>query len=228
MVRTVKAPEVRRAELLDIAQSLFQKNGYVDTPVEDIVREANIAKGTFYHYFRTKEDVLAALATRLVENIAARFREIADDTKHRPIAKLKLMFTEAQRIGGSGKNVVQDLHRPANRELHDRNNVETIRVLGPIVAEVIEQGKAEGVFDVDDSLSTVQFIMAGSLFLFGEGVFSWTEQEKAARMRAMKVLIQRALHMNLPASDSTAQASGQKPRKRALSRSTRNRSSPGK
>lgn len=214
MARTVKAPEVRRAELLDIAETLFQLQGYGDTTVEDIVRRAGIAKGTFYHYFRTKEDVLSGLATRLVEAIGARLREIADDVEQRPVAKLRLMFSEAQRIAASRRVVVEDLHRPANSELHERNNVETVRVLGPIVAEVIEQGKAEGVFDVDDALSTVQFIMAGSLFLFGEGVFQWTEQERLARVQAMKVLAARAFRFSEPLGGLGSKSKGRGGRKR--------------
>ena len=196
MVRTVKAHHVRRKELLDVADRLFRSKGYAMSTVEDIVRETGVAKGTFYHYFRSKEEVLAALATRMVETMAEELRRIAAETSAPPISRLQRMFWVAQRVGDSGRSVVNDLHRSENRELHDRNNVEIVRVLGPIVAEVIEQGKADGTFDVDDAVSTVQFLMAGSLFLFGEGTFDWTAKERAARMRAMKTLIGRALQID--------------------------------
>jgi AcrR family transcriptional regulator len=197
MTRIVKAPEVRRAELLDTADALFQRHGYANTAVEDIVREAGVAKGTFYHYFRTKEDVLGALATRMVDHMATRLRDIAADAAATPLQKLQRMYAEVQNIGNSRKDMVTTLNRPQNRELHDRNNVEIVRVLGPIVAEVIEQGKATGMFQVDDAVATVQFIMAGSLFLFGEDVFHWTTEEHAARMQAMKAIIQRALCVDM-------------------------------
>jgi AcrR family transcriptional regulator len=196
MARTVKAHAVRRKELLDVAEGLFHTQGYATTTVEDIVRETGVAKGTFYHYFRSKEEVLAALATRMVDTMAKELRKIAAETSVPPISRLQRMFWVAQRIGDHERSVVNDLHRSENRELHDRNNVEIVRVLGPIVAEVIEQGKADGTFDVDDPVSTVQFLMAGSLFLFGEGVFDWTAEERAARVRAMKTLIGRTLRID--------------------------------
>lgn len=195
MTRIVKAPEVRRAELLDTAEALFRRHGYASTAVEDIVREAKVAKGTFYHYFRTKEDLLEALARRMVQHLASHLSEIAADGSSTPIAKLQRMYAEAQRLGN--KDVMSALHRPHNRELHDRNNAEIIRVVGPIVAKVVDQGCATGVFQVDDALATVQFIMAGSLFLFGEDTFNWTAEEREARLLAMKVVIQRALRVDM-------------------------------
>ncbi len=195
MSRTVKPPEVRRAEILDTANSLFGRQGYGQTTVDEIVRAMGVAKGTFYHYFRTKEEILAALATRLVERMAMRLQEIAQDAKRGPIEKLQAMFGVLQQLAADDLAVVGDLHRPENRELHERNNIETVRVLGPIIADVVEQGKKKGIFDVEDSTSTVQFLMAGSLFLFGEGVFNWTSAERAARMTAMRKLIARSLGM---------------------------------
>lgn len=178
-----------------MANELFHSKGFGPTTVDDIVRKAGVAKGTFYYYFRTKQDVLASLATRLVESMAERSRAIAADGKLSPMDKFQAMFAEQRRMAEASAGVVGDLHQPDNRELHERNNVEAVRLLGPIYAQVVEEGKAAGLLHVEDALSTVQFIMAGCLFLFGEGVFSWTAKERAARLQAMRVLIARALGM---------------------------------
>jgi len=195
MIRTVKPPEVRRAELLDTAERIFRLRGYAASTVEEIVREADVAKGTFYHYFTTKEEVLEALATRMVEGMAKGLSRIVSDQSLAPMDKLQRMFAKMQQAGAASRGVVDDLHRNGNRALHERNNVEIVRVLGPLFADVIEEGKLAGTFNVDDAVSTVQFIMAGSLFLFGEGIFNWTARERAARVKAMKVLIRRALQI---------------------------------
>ncbi|MFK0161083.1 TetR/AcrR family transcriptional regulator [Rhizobium sp. NPDC090279] len=62
-----KPPEVRREELMDAAQRLFLEKGFGATSVAEIVDAADVAKGTFYLYFQTKDDVLAALKVRFVE-----------------------------------------------------------------------------------------------------------------------------------------------------------------
>ena len=50
--------ENRRSEILRAAMDLFSKKGFELTTVEDITREAHVAKGTFYNFFSKKEDVL--------------------------------------------------------------------------------------------------------------------------------------------------------------------------
>jgi AcrR family transcriptional regulator len=193
MTRTVKAPDIRRAELLEVAGGLFQSRGYAATSVDEIVRAAQVAKGTFYYYFRSKQDVLEAMVEDLVAAMAQASRAVAEDPHLDALAKLRAILTGQRRVQAGRPGVMEDLHRPENRELHDRSNVETVRVFAPIIAAVVEQGRREGVFDVEDPLSSVQFILAGSQFLFGEGVFNWTPAEAAARTRAMQAIIERAL-----------------------------------
>ncbi|MEB7886554.1 TetR/AcrR family transcriptional regulator [Serratia fonticola] len=192
MVRTVKTPEQRRAEILQAASELFQEIGYESTSVDSIVRSAGIAKGTFYYYFKSKDEVLAALAQQLCAEMVARSQIIADDPQLGAIEKFCAIIAAQNQTVEAGQALVEDLHRPENRALHERSNIETVLAFGPILATVVEQGNQEGVFQVDDPLSTVQFILAGSLFLFGDQMFSWTPEEQAARMQAMLLLIERA------------------------------------
>lgn len=63
-----KPAEIRRDELMDAAQGLFLRKGFAATNVSEIVEEAGVAKGTFYLYFKTKEEVLAALRARFVDD----------------------------------------------------------------------------------------------------------------------------------------------------------------
>ena len=64
-VRPVKEPkdtEVRRSEFVEAAEKLFRENGIVDTTVNSIVRELDVAKGLFYYYFKSKDDVIDAIS----------------------------------------------------------------------------------------------------------------------------------------------------------------------
>ena len=49
-----------RNKLIQVADHLIAQNGYEATSVESITRAAGIAKGTFYNYFKRKEDIYAA------------------------------------------------------------------------------------------------------------------------------------------------------------------------
>src|SRR5215468_6049285 len=58
-------PEVRRQEIIEAAERLLRRDG-PNVRVEDVVREAGAAKGTFYLYFPTWDDLLDAIRRRLV------------------------------------------------------------------------------------------------------------------------------------------------------------------
>lgn len=193
-MRIVKDPDVRRAEILSIANQLFQSKGYSKTAVDEIVRQAGIAKGTFYHYFKSKEEILDALTDQLVNDMAIQAEQIANNNTLNAIEKLVTIINGQNSLKDEKQNVVDSMHLPENRELHERTNIKIIRIFGPILAQVIQQGNQEQLFQVDDPLSTVQFILAGSLFLLGEGVFNWSDQEQQARNLAMLTIIERSFH----------------------------------
>ena len=86
MARVVKAPDVRRSELIACAQQLFFTNGYEKTSVSDIIAEVGVAKGTFYYYFDSKQAILEAMIDELLDQSMAILQEIvADETKVREL-----------------------------------------------------------------------------------------------------------------------------------------------
>ena len=58
MVRITKEYDERLTEFLETAQQLFFQKGYEKTSVNDIIKKIGVAKGTFYHYFKSKKDLL--------------------------------------------------------------------------------------------------------------------------------------------------------------------------
>jgi AcrR family transcriptional regulator len=64
-----RRPESRRDELLDAAQRSFIAQGVESTTVADIVKAAGLAKGSFYRYFTSKDDLFGALKGRLFERM---------------------------------------------------------------------------------------------------------------------------------------------------------------
>lgn len=54
-------PEKRRQQILECAKKLFSINGYYSTQISDIIREADIARGTVYQYFSNKDDIFITL-----------------------------------------------------------------------------------------------------------------------------------------------------------------------
>ena len=88
------------ARIFDAAMRLFAQRGFANTPVEEITEAADVAKGTFFNYFPTKESIFEALAERQIGVIkAAEERALAASTVQ-PV--LREMFHRlAERPSGS-------------------------------------------------------------------------------------------------------------------------------
>src|SRR5580700_852174 len=67
--------ERKHEAILDAARTVFSREGYADTSVDDIASEAGIAKGTVYLYFKSKEELYLAALARDIRVFAEKARE---------------------------------------------------------------------------------------------------------------------------------------------------------
>lgn len=74
-------PDMRRAELLDAAERLLQRNGPA-VRVEDVVAAAKAAKGTFYTCFATWDDMLDELRARKIAELERALAPVLDKAEH--------------------------------------------------------------------------------------------------------------------------------------------------
>jgi AcrR family transcriptional regulator len=71
----MKKDEIIRAAILQAAEKLFQKWGIAKTTMEDIAREAGKGKSTLYYYFKSKEEILEAVALAQIMRITDKAKE---------------------------------------------------------------------------------------------------------------------------------------------------------
>jgi AcrR family transcriptional regulator len=101
----VADPEMRRhREILAISCKLFASKGYHATSMSEIADAAKLNKGTLYHYFRSKADILHAVYSTIVEAIADRVGSIPHDST--PPEALRLVIQH-----------ILELHAERPREL---------------------------------------------------------------------------------------------------------------
>ncbi|BCJ33670.1 hypothetical protein Athai_11730 [Actinocatenispora thailandica] len=68
----------KRAEILDAAIRVFARDGYHPTKIEDVARQARVAKGTIYLYFTSRDDILAAAFERFADEALHGVRAIVE------------------------------------------------------------------------------------------------------------------------------------------------------
>ena len=77
-MRVVKKPEERKAEMVAAASKLFAQQGFVRTSVAEIVSAVDVAKGLFYYYFTTKDDMVKAVVEGYCSYLGSLAEKIAD------------------------------------------------------------------------------------------------------------------------------------------------------
>lgn len=193
MVRTTKAPEERRLEIIETAERLFRENGYSTTAVEAIIKEMGVAKGTFYYYFNSKEEVLEAIVDHTLDQIVKMAEQVADDASMNALTKMERLLSNSQIGDVDTKDVAEHLHLPANRELHEVTNIQTVLRLSPVLAKIVKQGNEEKVFNVKRPLETMQFLLTGGQFLLDGGLFDFSEQEILERRMVLQEILEKVL-----------------------------------
>ena len=151
MNRVVKDPVERRNELITTAQKLFYSKGYERTSVNDIIKVMDVAKGTFYHYFDSKQAVLEAVVDRLTEHLLGMTRKIIADASLDAIEKWHRAFQLSNNWKVENKADMLALMRimfsDGNVRLMDALQKKSAPLIAHEFAKVIRQGVAEGVFD---------------------------------------------------------------------------------
>jgi len=166
--RVVKAPAVRRAELIDCAQALFLAKGYEKTTINDVIAAAALSKGAFYHHFKSKEELLAAIAARFAGQALAYAEEVRADPQLNALQRLNMLLAmtrewKAENLGPL-KAMFTVLLRPENAVLYHRIVAAVFAALSPALEEMIAEGEREGLFDVAD-----RQLAAEALLWLGEG-----------------------------------------------------------
>ncbi len=91
-----------RARIFECAMRLFARHGFADTKVESITEAADVAKGTFFNYFPSKEAIIGEMAKRLMVGLAAR----ADQARREDTVLPALQALPEHIVAGPGQSPV--------------------------------------------------------------------------------------------------------------------------
>jgi AcrR family transcriptional regulator len=144
---------------MNAAERLFLENGVEPTSVEQITTAADVAKGTFYLHFSSKEEIRIALGDRFAQQLLARVRSAVAERREDDW-QAKLATWAAACVAGYLDSI--ELHdvlfyssRPPTREgLVDNTVID-------FLIELLQAGAESGAWTVDDSRSTAVFVFSG-------------------------------------------------------------------
>jgi AcrR family transcriptional regulator len=155
--RNVQADE-RRRQILAIARQRFLDDGYAKTSVSSIVRGAGIAQGTFYLYFKSKQDVLVELRRGAVARYEAALLDVTTEPGPADL-RLAQVVSRIVRVLRELMPLERVFRAAESAENTQRAALNGRKRLARLAARFIEQGITEGDFQPRPPLLTAQLIV---------------------------------------------------------------------
>ena len=184
-VRIVKKHNERKQEIINTALKIFIHKGYEKTSVNDILNEIGIAKGTFYHYFKAKEEVLDAVIADTTGTIVNKIEKIIADYSLNPEDKLLKAFSEMRIAPHMGEKVLSDINKPENLLMHQKILTSSMKSFVPLMVEIVEEGIEQGKFISQYPKEYMEIVLCSGIVLLDDGIFERTEGEKLKLLAAL-------------------------------------------
>jgi TetR/AcrR family fatty acid metabolism transcriptional regulator len=159
--RSVVAAD-KRQQLLDAAVRVFAREGFHTSRVGDIAEEAGVAHGLLYHYFRSKDEVLATIFRENWRQLLERFHQVEGSPEPaaeqlRGVAKILL------RTWRNDPDLVRVMVREVARSPHLQGQVEEIREAFATIQRIVERGQERGELRAELDPRLVSWIFYGAL-----------------------------------------------------------------
>ena len=155
-----KTKEERRNEIIETAGKLFEEKGYEQTQVQDIVNEIGVAKGLFYYYFKSKDEVMEELADRYADAIIDAVNNLIDkdiSTFDKINRIFQIFIDSAEKKSG----IFMGILNVKNGITHERIFFNVGKKMVPLVTELILSGNDNGECNCSDPKFITEFLVSG-------------------------------------------------------------------
>lgn len=164
VIHTKEKNNEKYHRILEAAVKVFADQGFFQSTVSQIAKEAGVADGTIYLYFENKDDILVQFFSYKTKQVFARFREEVDKADN-TIDKLRNLIRRHLEEFQCDRNmaVVYQAETHQNSRLVEKQIKEMSKMYFDIVSEIVEQGQEEGVIKKDLYLSLVKRFILGAV-----------------------------------------------------------------
>ena len=176
-----KRTKEQKDKIVKTAINLFIKKGYANSSINEIIKKSCISKGTFYHYFSSKENLLNFWAQQITSAMLPNVEKIANNPQLNALNKLKKSFDSIRAFKFKNRKKMmllgQVMYKEENLKLRYYINNITIDLYKPVFTKIISQGKKEGSFKIDNPEDTAE-LMFRSASMMGEMLIPILLQKK--------------------------------------------------
>jgi TetR/AcrR family fatty acid metabolism transcriptional regulator len=162
--------------ILEAAVKVFARQGFYQSTVAQIAKEAGVADGTIYLYFKNKDDILVQFFSYRTKQVFDRFRaevKKADNTLDKLRNLIRRHLTEFQRDRDMA--VVYQVETHQSSRLAESQIREMSQMYQDLLSEIVELGQQEGSIRKDLYVGLVKRFILGAV---DEVINTWLHSEK--------------------------------------------------
>lgn len=174
----------KKLELLELAEQLFEQKTYEKCTINDILKEAKIAKGTFYYYFKSKEEVLNAIIESKTKEIMIRMEEVVTSSQS-PEEKLVQAFLKMQIKKPNQDTVLEELHKEENAMMHIKSLRGLVQKVSPYLEVIVKEGIQQGIWTCDYPKEYMELFLTTAINITDVGIV----QEQKEQNKTIVVLV---------------------------------------
>jgi AcrR family transcriptional regulator len=170
--RRVKPADVRRDEILDATERVLLADGAQHLKVDVVAAHADIAVGTIYRYFGSKDDLIAAARVRYIERWTLVVTDVGEAAAIASRDKLRQVITRVFEFGAR--------HAALHRVLFQQSggsDLDTFSSLADAFSDLIADGVETGEFDVPDIAAATTYLVHGLHGLLVAGTHGGTTND---------------------------------------------------
>ena len=162
--------------ILRAAIKVFARGGFFNSKVADVAREAGVADGTVYLYFKNKDDILVSIFNHVMDEALALGRARLSEIDH-PLEKLKgIVFAHLNRFGNDRDlAVVFQVELRSSTKFMEQFSATKVTEYLDLIRSVIEEGKNKRVFRRGLNTTIAAKVLFGAL---DEMVTNWVLSQK--------------------------------------------------
>lgn len=184
----------KKEQILDMSFSLFLEKGYDNTSISDILSKLDIARGTLYYHFESKEAIMDAIIERTAKKIVEEAKGIVLQKGLSVHEKIFLLFSAASMKRLSGGDLMIDyLNQPQNALFHEKSNRAFIQKISPILGDIISEGVKEGTFDNAFPYESAELVLAMIMGFMDVPYENTGENDSESRMESLLYNMERML-----------------------------------
>ena len=183
-MKTIKDGEERKKEILLTARKLFVEKGYEQTSINDILKIVDIAKGTFYYYFSSKDEVLQAIIMDIVHEGVARAEHILQDPAIPLLNRIFMaVMAQAPEFEGAHK-LAEELHKVDNAKLEQHYRKVMLKEMTLVLESAVKEAQKQGIIHTDFPKECIESILLMGHMMFDCDTFMWAAEEYPVKIQA--------------------------------------------